>query len=143
MSEELKANMHRFTEAWNTGNLDVLDEVCAADLVYHLPPFPDMNLEALKQFIAGFRRALPDFHVTMDEDIVAGNTTAHRWNCQGTYTGQSPVLPTPPTGKQAAVLGCHVVHWVEGKAAEMWHIGDQLGWLQQLGVIPPMGQGGG
>ncbi len=141
MSEELKGNYLRLAEVWNTGNLDLLDDIFSADVVYHLPPFPDMNLEALGQFIAGFRKAFPDFHVTIEEDIAASNTSAHRWTWRGTFTGESPVLPAPPTGKQATGLGCHIVHWADGKAVETWHYGDWLGALQQIGVIPPLGGG--
>jgi steroid delta-isomerase-like uncharacterized protein len=140
VSEELKAKCLRWIEAWNTGNLDMLDEVFASDSVYHVPPFPDLpSLEAHKQFIADSRRSYPDFHLTLDEIIIEGNTTAMRWTWQGTYTGPSSSLPVPPTGKQGKVLGCHVVHWEDGKVVEAWHIGDWLGLLQQFGVLPPMG----
>jgi len=33
----------------------------------------------------------------------------------------------------------HVPILRNGKAVEMWHYGDWLGWLQQFGVIPPLG----
>ena len=140
MSEELKAKILRWTEAWNTGNLDMLDEVFAANLVYHVPPFPDMiGLEAHKHFIADSRRSYPDFHLTLDEIVVQGNTTATRWTWRGTFAGPSSSIPIPPTGKSGTALGCHITHWVDGKVAETWHIGDWLGLLQQHGVLPPMG----
>jgi steroid delta-isomerase-like uncharacterized protein len=120
LSEELKAKHHRWVEAWNTSNLDMLDEVFAADIVYHMPPFPDMTgLEAHKQFIADACRTYPDFHLTLDEVIVGGNTTAMRWTWRGTYTGPSSTLPVPPTGKQTTAVGCHVVHWADGKIADV------------------------
>ena len=137
-AEELKAQIRRLGEVWSTGNVARLDEICTANVVYHISPFPDMNLEALKQFITAFHMAFPDFQLTFDEDIVAGNTTAHRWTCRATYTGQSPLLPVPPTGKQARVPGCHVAHWLDGKAVEMWPYEGWLGWLQQFGIIPPL-----
>ncbi len=137
-TENLK-NYKQFIEVWNTGHMDLLDDIVSADVVYHTPPFPDMNREALEQFMVGFRKAFPDFCVTTNEDIGAGNTTAHRWTWRGTFSGESPVLPAPPTGKQATGPGCHVIHWADGKAVEMWHHGDWLGALQQVGIIPPLG----
>jgi len=35
-----------------------------------------------------------------------------------------------------------VCRWADGKIVEVLEYNDYLGTLQQLGVIPPMGQGG-
>ena len=32
-----------YLEAWNTGNLDALDEVFVPDVIFHAPPYPDMD----------------------------------------------------------------------------------------------------
>jgi predicted ester cyclase len=138
-TEELKAKYQRLADVWNTGNLELLDKIFVDNVVYHIQPFPDMGLATLKQFITIFRQAFPDFHVTIDENIIVENSSAHRWTCRATYTGQSPLLPGPPTGKPATVLGSHIVHWAADKAVEVWHFGDWLGWLQQMGVLPPLG----
>jgi hypothetical protein len=79
----------------------------------------------------------------IDEDIIVGNTSAHRWTCRATCTEQSPLLPVPPTGKPATVLGSHIVHRATDKAVEVWHFGDWLGWLQQNGRPPTAGVGRG
>ena len=140
MSEGFNAKIHRAVGAWTTGNLDLLDEAYAADIVYHMPPFPDLvGTAAQKQFMAMFRTAFPDFQVTIDEDIVEGNRSTHRWHCQATYRGQSPMLPVPPTGKQTTATGSLIMHWKDGRVTEAWHFGDWLGWLQGAGVLPPLG----
>ena len=54
MSEEFKTKWHQFGRVWETGQLEVMDEVFTPNVDYHLPPLPDMNLESLKEFIAGF-----------------------------------------------------------------------------------------
>ena len=114
-----------------------MDEAFADNSLYHVPPFPDLvGREAQKQFIAAFLAGFPDFHVAVDEDITMGTTSAHRWHAEGTYTGQSPMLPGPPSGKHATAEGCLILHWRDGKVAETWHFGDWLGWLQRIGVIP-------
>ena len=95
----------RFGETWVTGKVDVVDELMPADVAYHLPPFPDMDREALKGFIAGFHQAFPDFTITIDENISDKDVSAHRWTCQATYTGESPLLPPPPTGKPTQATG--------------------------------------
>lgn len=95
----------RFGEVWVTGNVDVVDALLPADIVYHLPPFPDMDREALKQFIAGFHQAFPDFELTIHEEIVDGAASAHRWSCRGTFRGESPLLPAAPTGQGTEATG--------------------------------------
>ena len=139
-NEELKAKLRRAgEEAWK-GNLDALDKVYAADYVYHRPPLPDLEgLEAAKQYIADARVAYSDIQVTYDEMIHEGNTTAYRWTWWAKHTGQSPSLPIPPTGNEVTLKGCTVVHWVDGKVIEEFEYADFLGFLQQLGVVPPLG----
>lgn len=139
-NEELKAKLRQAgEEAWK-GNLDALDKVYAADYVYHRPPLPDLEgLEAAKQYIADARSAYSDIQWTYDEMIHEGNTTAYRWTWWGKHTGQSPSLPIPPTGKEVTLKGCTVVHWADGKVIEEFEYADFLGFLQQLGVVPPLG----
>ncbi|MDX1615939.1 MAG: ester cyclase [Candidatus Promineifilaceae bacterium] len=139
MSDEYKAKWELAVEAWMNGNLDALDDVYSANVAYHLPPFPDMDLAGLKEFIVGFRMAFPDFQVVTDEHIVEGDSTAHRWHASGTFTGESPLLPVSPTNQPSTASGSLVCHWAEGKMIEVWHNGDWLGWLQRAGVIPPLG----
>ena len=146
MVEQRKADIKRVVEeVYNKGNLDVMDEFQATNVVSHRrPPFPDIEgLEAVKQTIRDFRSAFPDLQLTIDEIIVEGDRAALRWTLRGTHTGKSSVMPVPPTGKQVTVVGCTIERWVGGKMVEQWMYSDNLGMMQQLGVIPPLEQGGG
>jgi predicted ester cyclase len=137
MSEELKAKVGRVLEAWNVGNLDILDEIMAPNCVQHRPPYPDIvGLEALKKIITDVRAAYPDWHITGDETIVEGNTSAVRGTWGGTLTGVSPAARVAGAGKQVKVAYCSVIHWVNGRAVEEWVYNDYLGLQQQLGVAP-------
>jgi predicted ester cyclase len=42
-------------------------------------------------------------------------------------------------GKRLTVTGCGINHLVGGKVVEAWVYMDNLGAMQQLGIIPPMG----
>ena len=55
--EQLKANIRRvLDETWNKGNLEVLDELYATNIVRHFPPFPDLKgIEAYRERIKGIR----------------------------------------------------------------------------------------
>lgn len=47
-----------------------------------------------------------------------------------------------PTGKRVTVTSI-ITRFAGGKAVEEWEMFDQLGMMQQLGVVPPPGQPGG
>ena len=127
-------------EAWLKGNVDAFDEVYAADYVWHRPPLPDLEgLEAAKQSVAGTRQAYSDIQVTFEEWLAEGDSIAYRWTWRARHTGQSPTLPIPPTDKEVTLRGCTVVHIADGKVVEEFEYADYLGFLQQLGVVPPLG----
>ncbi len=129
----------RFGETWVTGKVDVVDELMPADVAYHLPPFPDMDREALKGFIVAFHQGFPDFTLNVEEHIVDGDSSAHRCSCRGTFSGETSLLPVPPTGNATQASGTHIAHWRDGRPVEIWHNGDWLGWLQGAGVLPALG----
>ena len=141
MSENIKTKFRRVVdEAWNKGNLDALDELHTADYVEHRPPFPDVvGLDAFKQTVAGAKITCPDFHITIDELILEGDKLAVRFSWTGTHSGQSQNFPIPPTGKQLIVTGSHILHLEGDKLIEGWQFTDNLGLLQQLGLVPQMG----
>jgi steroid delta-isomerase-like uncharacterized protein len=138
-AEENKAIVRRFLdEAWNMGELSVLDEICAPSYVYHDPANPQVtNLEAYKQYIAAVRAAAPDLQFTAEDVLAEGDKVAVRWTFRG--TAENEFQGIPPTGEQLAFTGMNIYRLSQGKIAENWSNWDTLGWLQQVGVIPPLG----
>ena len=139
--EEMKAKIRwAAEEAWLKGNLDALDEVYAADYVWHRPPFPDTSgIEAAKESIEGMRSAYSDIQFDYEEMVGEDSSIAYRYNMRGKHTGVTPTLPIPPTGKEVTLVGCVVVQIVDGRIVEEFEHSDYLGFLQQLGVIPALG----
>ena len=139
--KELEAKIQRAgEEAWNKGNMGQLDEVYAADYVEHAPPFPDkIGLEAAKQSFAATRPAYSDIQAAYTEWVAEGDVIAYRYTMRMKHTGVSPAIPIPPTGKEVTLEGCVVYHIKDGKVVEVWEYSDYLGFLQQLGVVPPLG----
>jgi predicted ester cyclase len=134
------AIMQIVEEAWNQGNLDILDEYYAADTVHHRPPFPDFEgLDEYKNYISGTRSAYPDLHFMVDEIIMDGDSAAVRITFQGTHTMESWTIPGPATGKSVTIPVFIVIHWSEGKIVEEWENTDWLGLMQQMGytLMPP------
>jgi len=139
--EELKAKVRwAGEEAWLKGNLDALDQVYAADYIWHQPPFPDSKgLEVAKESVAGTRSGYSDIQIIYEEMVGEGNSLAYRYTWRAKHTGQSPTLPIPPTGKEVTLRGCVVVHVANGKVIEEFEYSDYLGFLQRLGVVPLLG----
>lgn len=137
-AEENKALVRRVYETLNqalsTGNLAVLDEVIARDAVDHNPgPGQAPGLEGIKKAFGEFIVAFPDLHFTVEDMIAEGDKVAIRISTRGTHKG--PFLGVPPTGKQVTQTGIDVLRIAGHKVVERWGEFDQLGLLQQLGVV--------
>ena len=135
MTGENKALMARyFNEAWNEGNLDVLDELIAPDYVNHNPAFPGLpnGPEGLKPIMAGFRAGFPDLRFVIEEQIEEGDRVVTRFTARGTQTGE--FMGIPPTGRSIEVAGIQIERIVDSKIVEHWRVSDDLGMLTQLGV---------
>jgi len=140
-TEDHKALIRRLIEeGWNQGNLATLDEIMAPNLVDHSPMVPNLSpgFEGYKQFVVTSRTACPDFWVTIEDLIAEGDKVVMRITCGGTHQGAW--LGIPPTGKQFAETGIYIFRIAGGKVVERWGNQDDLGMLQQLGVIPKMAQ---
>jgi steroid delta-isomerase-like uncharacterized protein len=135
--EENKAIVERFAQVWSAGNLHVVDELAAPDLVINYAGFPEEihGPEAYKRFLNdGWYSAFPDVKTSVEELIAEGNMVASRWICRGTHHGAYAGIP--PTGKPFQLNGMTICRVANGKVVEERGVGDALGMMQQLGVIP-------
>ncbi len=135
MSEDLKAIIKRSVEAWNTGDLTIVDEIYSKNFVIHNPLDPNQtNLDNYKQYISESRRAMPDIHVEIKDMIAEDDKAVCRWVCSGTMTKEA--FGIPATGKKATWTGMTINRYEARKIVETWWNEDIYGMLQQLGVIP-------
>jgi len=95
------------------------------------------GLEPYKQFISMYFTAFPDLHLTIEDIIAEGDNVVVRQTFQGTHKGD--LMGILPTGKQATATGISIFRVANGKAVEQRANYDDLGLMQQLGVIPTMG----
>jgi predicted ester cyclase len=87
---ENKALVRRFYEqVWDEGNLDVCEEVCAADYVRHdlRPGQSAHGPEGQKQIAADFRSAFPDLRVEVNILVAEDDYVVGRWTASGTHRG--------------------------------------------------------
>ncbi len=78
--------------------------------------------------------AFPDSHFTIEDLIAVGDTVVVRYTARGTHQGN--LMAIPPTGKQVSVTAIGIFRIGNGIAVEEWLNIDDLGMLQQLGVVP-------
>jgi steroid delta-isomerase-like uncharacterized protein len=135
MSEHNKMLVRRaIEEVYNQGNLKVVDELVSSDFIVHSPSEEIHGPAGIKQYVSALREAFPDLHMTIDDQIADGDRVVTRWTARGTHTGTFQGIP--PTGKQGSMTGIDIDRFVDGKTVECWTNADELGLLQQLGVIP-------
>ena len=137
MSEENKEKVRRFLqEAFNEGNLGVMDEIFASDYVLHDPANPEeiRGPEGSKQFVQLYRSAFPDSHVTVEDQIAEGDEVVTRWTGRGTHQGE--LFGVAPSGNQVELSGITISRFEGGKIAEDWTNSDTLGLMQQIGAVP-------
>jgi predicted ester cyclase len=123
-------------EAFEHGNLEVIDEVVSPDYVENvpLPPGSPTGIAGLKGFITGLRSAFPDLHYEILKTVSQGDTHVLYTKTSGTMKGDFQGMPA--SGKRAAWDEVHIARVAEGKLAEHSAVYDQLGMLQQLGFVP-------
>ena len=137
MSEKNKALVARIPlEAFNQGKLAVIDEVVADNSIDHgeLPPGMPAGKEGVKALVKALRSAFPDFKITIDLQVAEGDLVVQHATTTGTMKGAFAGMP--PSGKKATWEAIHISRVKDGKIVEHWQVQDQLGMLQQLGLIP-------
>ena len=136
-TEANKAIVRRvFEEVFNQRNLDLVDEIFAADYVLHAPPNPDIRgKEGFKQFVTTTFTAFPDGQYTVEDMVAEGDKVMIRWTALGTHQGDWAGIP--PTGKHVTAMGLNIYRIANGLIEEDWLNSDFLGMMQQMGVVPP------
>lgn len=122
---------------WNKHNIDAFDKYFSKDFIVHFPE-GDMNAEQYKGLCTAYFAAFPDLYITTNDQISEGNKVMKMWTANSTHKGD--FMGIPATGNPIEVKGIEMFRIADGKIAELWAVMDNLGMLQQLGVIPPMGE---
>lgn len=134
-NEEL---VRQFYLPFNTGDVSIYDHILAPNWIDDpLSPGQQPGPDGFKAKILEFRQAIPDYHVTNDEILVAGNTVAVHSTVHGTH--QKTFFGVPPTGRTITMRTCDFHRIEQGVIVYTWHLEDFFGLLRQLGALPPLG----
>jgi steroid delta-isomerase-like uncharacterized protein len=126
---------HRWVEGLNRGDISSADDAFAADCIIHINGSPQSNigLADFKEMLKGLLSAFPDLHFTIEDQVIAGDKFTTRWTAKGTHTGFLGEIP--PTGKAIKISGLILDRVIDDKVIERWELWDQMGMIQQLGLM--------
>jgi predicted ester cyclase len=134
--QENKAIVRRLVEeAQAGGKLHVIDELISPDFVDHSawPGIPATR-EGVRQIFGMFHAALANLQVIIHDQIAEADRVATRKTLRGTH--QSDLLSVPPSGNVIAIEVIDILRVQDGLITDHWNLVDQLGLLQQLGLVP-------
>jgi steroid delta-isomerase-like uncharacterized protein len=118
----------------NRHDLDAAMKLLAPDFIFYAPgATKPVDAHGWRRFFEMYFRAFPDLRFEADQLFACGDDVALRWMMHGTQ--EKDFLSVPPTGKEVTTLGIGLFHVVNGKIAAEWLEFDQLGLIQELGVI--------
>lgn len=129
----------QFEEVWNQGRVDLIGTYWASDFSNF---GMQRSLDHLRQIVETWRTAFPDLRFTVDEQLAEGTQVFSHCILAGTHLGvfMHPSWGTlPPTGKQFIVKHMHLFRFRDDKIVEHWSVRDNLGMLQQLGIVSVLG----
>lgn len=137
MSEQNKAVIRRFYEAVNKKDVAIFEQVCDPKFVNHTPGPGDTTggLAGLRQMFSSFQPAFPDLRFNLHQIVAEGDTVIAHFTADGTHKGA--FMGAAPTGKKIAFHGADIWKVRNGKAAEVWHYGDEAMAMAEIGVKPP------
>jgi steroid delta-isomerase-like uncharacterized protein len=136
MSADNKAAYRRFMdELFNRGNLDIIDELVAPDVVTHAAlPGQRPGAAGFKDAMAMFRSAFPDLRASVEDLVAEGDRVAGRFKVVGTHKGDFMGLPA--TGNPIAYEEMAIVRFGGGRIVEHWSVADAVSLLQAVGALP-------
>ncbi len=132
--QQNKALVSHVINELNNGNLAVMAEVAAPDILFHFPGNPPLNLEGFGAVMTAFFSAFPDLKTEIEELVAEEDTVVRRGYWHGTHLGEFNGLTA--TGKQVTVPLIAIERIKNGKLVEHRAYPDLLSLMQQIGAIP-------
>lgn len=127
-------------EGFGTGNADLVDEVCAPDLVEHQFGLAGVGEQARSNVKAAIRQVhamMPDVVYTVEDSVTVGDVVWVRGSARGTATGG---FFGPPSNAMIDIAVFEQARVVDGWIVEHWGCPDRFALLAQTGVLDQLQQ---
>lgn len=124
-----------FTELFNQGKVELVDELLHPEYVNHSPGSPDQprGREGVKAVVRALRAAFPDLAYTIEDLVVGPDAVAVRATMRGTHLGDFFGLPA--SGRTFAVQQMTIERFRDGRIIAHHRLTDEASLLRQLGAI--------
>lgn len=133
--EENEQIVQSWFEALNGGSPQDVAAVAAENLVYHDPsPAEEAQTGGTAEWAGDRQLDFPDLTVTVEKMVAEGDTVASMQRYTGTQAANNEE-GVEVTGGQAEWVSMTMFRIECGKIAEIWSVADELGQLEQLGII--------
>lgn len=132
-----EAMVNTINDLFNGTSTDGLDQYMTDDFVDHQmdPSIKTTGIQSVKDLLAMYHTAFPDIKQEILGMATKGDRTYFQVHLTGTNSG--PWGEMPATGKVMDVMGCDVIRFENGKAAEHWGYTEEAKMMMQLGMMPP------
>jgi steroid delta-isomerase-like uncharacterized protein len=132
--EDNKELARRLTKLLDHNDEKQIKEILSPDFISHFAGLPDaLDREQYIQLNHMAKIAFNDLSRTVEDLIAEEDKVAVRITARGTHTGLFQGIPG--TGKITKITGIAIRRIFDGRIVEEWVITDQLGLLQQLGIL--------
>jgi steroid delta-isomerase-like uncharacterized protein len=121
----------------NQGKLELFDQYFSPDYTLQTPTVSVKGPAGAREYYSALLGAFSDCEFIVEDSFEDQGRIAKRWVFRGTHTGELNGIA--PTGKRITLAGVTLARMADGKIVEERDFADELGLLQQLGVIPPLG----
>lgn len=129
MSEQYRARLMSYVDAYNRGDWDQLGTHVSPEYVHH----SGSDSLDLAGFIAGarwFRKGLPDFAVEVMDILIDADRAAVRFVARGTH--EQSLLGETPTLREVVLDGITIYRFENGLIVEDWEMMDEQQLRRQL-----------
>ena len=138
MPEEHERALRTLVKACNNKDIKGFEDVYDPNVAYHgTGELAAAGRSAFVQFIGAIFEAFPDVSVTLDDVFSSGDKVAYRLTLKGTHKAE--LMGIPATNRVVTVRSIGIARVSSGKIVEEWENFDEMGMMQQLGVVPPPG----
>ena len=137
--DDNKALMIRWYELLSAGDWESVAVLAADDVVYHdASPAEESQVGGTGEWASERLQDYPDLQISIEQIVAEDDLVALYLRYAGTQQGDvEEEQGVPATGRQNEWVGMSLVRIECGKVAEIWNVADNLGRLQNLGVITP------
>jgi len=122
-----------FTETMEADGVPAVAEFFAPDLAYYRSAGDLAGFENLERDVEMFRTAFPDMEATIGRLVAGEDRVSFLYTLTGTHQGEFDGIP--PTNREVDAKGAAIARIENGLIAEYRIVFDNLGMLEQLGVL--------